>query len=791
MPKDLPNADFSIKVIQGEPVEMPSADMLIDANFVKDGSDLVIQSDGQSVTVEGYFSGLDAPDLVHGSGLRLSPEMIDSFVKTEHAGEYAQGGSLTMNDASAVGQITEIVGDVMITRADGTEVIAEVGTVIQQGDVIETSADGAANILFADNTSFAVSEDARLSVDEFKYDSDAQEGSSFFSMLKGAFVYTSGMIGKDDPGNVNIETPTGSIGIRGTVVMGKIDPSGMDSEITILDGAVIITNAAGSVELNDMYETVRLGGYDQAPQNMGQMTSDYVQNTFKSLGGIARDTFGRAFGHSHNQKHDGDSDNGDGGEKMAPAPDTPINEQHGEMMQTPDMIHKNPLKAADPVVGRKMPLPPKALEAPPFSEGLPETSIRLQPPPADIQDPTAPPPDVFAFRAIDTTTFRAREYDDTNHIVGKIQTFGNLATGVTYSISTLGPYDNPFSIDSATGVLKVSDSFALNASDFGNGYVPINITATNSTGESITQTFRVGIDPLINDLSAPRGEGTNGADTKTVFATDYDQILFGGDGNDSLTDGQNGNNVLLGGSGNDLIQVTDTTSTAFKRIWGGFGDDTIKTYHQGNADIKGEAGNDDIYIYDNAGHHKVFGGVGNDTIHIYSNDPYNSGAANDIYDGGAGKDKLVLHNASGGSDVEFDFSATNAQIAKSIEEINLVNTTPSNKITLTIDGATVDQFSDFKGVLEINAAPSTGANYIELRGDWVRLEQYDGQLFSGATNSAAFQRVGTNEVVVTKDVTKMVFLEEDTTPGSWGAVDGNSSTAGNTNDYIPELSTFL
>ncbi len=788
MPKDLPNADFSIKVIQGEPVKMPSADMLIDADFTKDGGDLVIESNGQTVTVEGYFSGLESPDLMHDSGLRLTPEMIDSFAKSSHAGEYAQGGNMTMNDASPVGQITEIVGDVVITRADGTEVIAEVGTVIQQGDIIETSADGAANIMFADNTSFAVSEDARLSVDEFKYDSEAQEGSSFFSMLKGAFVYTSGMIGKDDPGNVNIETPTGSIGIRGTVVMGKIDPTGQNSEITILDGAVVITNAAGSVELDDMFETVRLGGYDQPPQNLGQMTADYVQSQFKSLDGVARGTFGRAFGQSRGQNNnEGD---GEGEQPVQGTPDLPAGEQppqQGEMMmQNPDAINKAAKGPGDVVVGRKMPLPPKALEAKPFSEGLPDSSSLLKPPPADIQDPASPPPDVFAFRPINTATFRVREFDDLNHVVGKMETFGNLATGVAYSMSVPPTISNPFVIDSTTGVIRVADPYALDASDYG-AFIPIRVTATNVDGTSISQNFNVTIDALLSDLSKPRIVGDDNVDTITASTWGpNEKILFGGNGNDTINDDDIYANVMVGGAGDDTLQVTNNTATATKRIFGGSGNDAIELNHAGDSVIHGDLGDDHIKILDNTGRHVVFGDAGNDRIEIFSNGP------EDSYDGGLGKDTLILNNSSGGSDLIIDFTGMNAQKFTSIEEIYLDNNTSSDKIEILVDGATADHFSNFQGTLVINGERVTGSNFVKLKGNWIQLNQYDGQLFGGQTNSAAFQRIGTNEIVATEDITQVQFLEEHTnTPGNFQALDGNGLTPGDTNAYIPELSNFL
>ncbi len=221
MPKDM-SADVRIEAAGGKPIELPNGDFVANAEMTRSGLDLHLTGpDGHTIIVEGYFAQNPAPDLVTHDGARLTPAMVNAFVPPEHVGQYAASGQIA-NDASPAGKITQVVGEAHIIRADGTHVVATVGAPIYQGDVIETSKTGAVNIQFADNTTFAISESARMSVDQFVYHSAEHTGSSFFSMLQGVFVYTSGLIGKSDPGSVNIETPVGSIGIRGTVIAGHI-----------------------------------------------------------------------------------------------------------------------------------------------------------------------------------------------------------------------------------------------------------------------------------------------------------------------------------------------------------------------------------------------------------------------------------------------------------------------------------------------------------------------------------------------------------------------------------------
>jgi len=146
-------------------VSLPNADFAADAVYVQDGMDLRMTGpDGEVVIIRGYFDG-DPPVLTTPEGGQLSPSLVRSFTMPEHAGEYAG----PMGDAPAVGEVYKLEGDAWVTHADGTREALELGAPIFQGDTIETGADGAVNILFDDETRFAVSEDARLSVDEFNF----------------------------------------------------------------------------------------------------------------------------------------------------------------------------------------------------------------------------------------------------------------------------------------------------------------------------------------------------------------------------------------------------------------------------------------------------------------------------------------------------------------------------------------------------------------------------------------------------------------------------------------------
>lgn len=282
--------DAKIEVISAngqDSIDVPSADFTIDAAMTKDGSDLVLEApDGSSLIIEGYFTADPAPVLNAPNGASLTPDLVNSFAKSPS--EFAQNGSL--NDESPVGEIEELSGAATVTRTDGTTEDIQIGTPIYEGDIVETNADGAVNIVFVDETSFAVSENARMAIDEYVYDPATESGAQNFSVLRGVFVFTSGLIGRDDPDDVEIDTPVGSIGIRGTIIAGDINPDG-ESEITVIEGAIVVTNGGGEAILSDQFETVKIDGFNSKINNIGAQDANDVGNTYNAVKGVSPTLF--------------------------------------------------------------------------------------------------------------------------------------------------------------------------------------------------------------------------------------------------------------------------------------------------------------------------------------------------------------------------------------------------------------------------------------------------------------------------------------------------------------------
>jgi len=92
--------------------------------------------------------------------------------------------------SNQIGEITEVTGVAKIIRTDGTEETVTLGTEVFQGDIVETSDAGAVNIGFIDDSSFAVSNDARISIDEFVFDPETEGGVQDFSKAQSLCAMT-------------------------------------------------------------------------------------------------------------------------------------------------------------------------------------------------------------------------------------------------------------------------------------------------------------------------------------------------------------------------------------------------------------------------------------------------------------------------------------------------------------------------------------------------------------------------------------------------------------------------
>jgi len=91
--------------------------------------------------------------------------------------------------SNSIGKVVDATGSVTIEHVNAVVVQAtlpsqagqtKVGDLVYQGDVVRTGADGRVSINFADGTSFNLSNNANMALNEFVYDPNGKSNSTLF-----------------------------------------------------------------------------------------------------------------------------------------------------------------------------------------------------------------------------------------------------------------------------------------------------------------------------------------------------------------------------------------------------------------------------------------------------------------------------------------------------------------------------------------------------------------------------------------------------------------------------------
>jgi hypothetical protein len=136
---------------------------------------------------------------------------------------------------SATGDATvEHVAAVVLLTSTARTVRAETGDHVYRGDIIQTGRDGRLDITFADGTTFNISSNARMVLDEFVYDPNGRSNSTLFSLTRGTFNFVAGKVA--NTGNMKVDTPVGTMGIRGTAPRVEIAENGTVTFSTLVEG---------------------------------------------------------------------------------------------------------------------------------------------------------------------------------------------------------------------------------------------------------------------------------------------------------------------------------------------------------------------------------------------------------------------------------------------------------------------------------------------------------------------------------------------------------------------------
>ncbi len=223
-------------------ITVPHRTLLLDARYARDGEDLTLTARrGPDFVVRGYFATCEPGPLETACGVRLAPELV-----TLLAGGPFEPGRLLR----PIARITRAQGTVTFSRC-AAERVAAPDTVLCAGDLIEAADRSSVVLEFVDGTVLEVGPRARLALEAYEFDHEAQRGRYALVVLRGTFSAMAGAIAAGDPGAAQIRTPLATLTARGHGTLLAATTDGHEDRVHLLggDGRVVVGTDAGFVVL--------------------------------------------------------------------------------------------------------------------------------------------------------------------------------------------------------------------------------------------------------------------------------------------------------------------------------------------------------------------------------------------------------------------------------------------------------------------------------------------------------------------------------------------------------------
>jgi hypothetical protein len=134
------------------------------------------------------------------------------------------GVSMGMAAATGVpiGYVKNVSGEVQVITA-GESVRATVGSPVAVGSTLKTAANASVGLGLRDNTLLSLGPNTEFTLREYAFEPGEGKLSLVARLTRGTLDYVSGVIAKLRPEAVSVETPTGTLGVRGTHFAVKVE----------------------------------------------------------------------------------------------------------------------------------------------------------------------------------------------------------------------------------------------------------------------------------------------------------------------------------------------------------------------------------------------------------------------------------------------------------------------------------------------------------------------------------------------------------------------------------------
>lgn len=300
-------------------------------------------------------------------------------------------------EPQGVATVIAIRGTVVAQNKSGTSRNLSLKSQIFREDVLKTGDSGKLQIMFTDNSIISLGRDSEMKIAEYRWQPEQKDGALKTQVKEGTFRVMGGALAKEAPENFKTETPTATIGIRGSMYAFK---STQDSLSVLFQGGkgIEVFNSLGKVTITTpgFGTSVLLNAPPARPAKLKEQEINDL-----------------------NQQFNGNGENGGGGEQPAAAPPAEGGPEAGPAPEPAPEPAPAPAPEPEPL---PLPLPPSPVPVPPVLPPLNE-----YPTAPDFTQPPAPPTDgIFAF----TGMLTGLDKDSSGSIIGSFT--NDLMIGVNW-----------------------------------------------------------------------------------------------------------------------------------------------------------------------------------------------------------------------------------------------------------------------------------------------------------------------------------------------------------------------
>lgn len=206
-----------------------------------------------------------------------------------------------------IGRVIWVKGELRATMPNKEVRILQKSSVIYLDDTLSTDANSQAQIAFTDNTLMTFYPSTIFHIDQYKYNPKGKKGSIgtfIVQLIEGGFRTITGLIAKSNPDDYTVNTPVGTIGVRGTdyaVFIKKTPANGSVAPVVKTSdelymaqykGEPCVKNGQGSVCLknNDRYAKATPGKAPEIIVSMPDVFHTQLEIVPASIGSFGSST---------------------------------------------------------------------------------------------------------------------------------------------------------------------------------------------------------------------------------------------------------------------------------------------------------------------------------------------------------------------------------------------------------------------------------------------------------------------------------------------------------------------